>query len=698
MTYSYSFISYLLCTLGFFGLTLNAIHGWSQRTSGRALILATLMTTLWGAAITLQTQWNFPSFSVRYSLEILRNFSWCLFLLRIIGFKSTDIRLAASKVRFYLATGVAILTLTPLLSHWFIASTEQGKNTFIITSRGQLVWQIGFAIMLLVLVEQALRNTRSENRWQIKFICLAIGVIAGYDFFLYSQALLYNALSNVLWETRGLINALTLPLFIIGSRRNRSSPMYFNLSRDFTFHTSIFLGAGIYLIVMALVSWYIRILGGSWSNAVQIVFLTAGSLLLVILVFSGSLRAKLRVFLSQHFFSYKYDYRKEWLRITDNLTGSQKERPLPERVIHALANIVESRDGALWTVQSNGNFHFRLSTDAYAPSISELSANEPLIRFLAKRNWVIDINELTKDPDLYGDLQLPAWLKEQEQAWLITPLILHESLYGFVVLNHSLTRITLNWEDHDIIKVAGRQAASALSQLEASLALTQARQFEAFNQMSAFIVHDIKTLVSQLSLMVKNAEKHKTNPAFIDDMIQTTHHSVQKMTRLLKQLTEASITNSANDAATPVELNRLLGQLTENRKNSLPQAVFLPNNEKIYINADAEKLLNVLSHLVQNAQEACAEHGTVTLKLAQQNTSAIITISDTGSGMSKEFMDNELFQPFRSTKGVSGMGIGVFQCQQYITAIGGTIVVDSTLGQGSTFALTLPLTDNHALN
>jgi len=124
----------------------------------------------------------------------------------------------------------------------------------------------------------------------------------------------------------------------------------------------------------------------------------------------------------------------------------------------------------------------------------------------------------------------------------------------------------------------------------------------------------------------------------------------------------------------------------------------LPNNEKIYIYADAEKLLNVLSHLVQNAQEACSEHGTVTLKLAQQNTSAIITISDTGSGMSKEFMDNELFQPFRSTKGVSGMGIGVFQCQQYITAIGGTIVADSILGQGSSFTLTLPLTDNYALN
>lgn len=696
MNYNFSFLSYLFCTFAFLGFTIFSIYGWSRRVSGRALILASLMSTLWSASITAQIQWAYPSFSIRFTLEILRNFCWCLFLLRILGVNKTHLNPATDKLRFFLIALLALLTLVPIVNHLLLSSGEM-NGSYIFTSKAQLIWQILYSIMMLVLVEQVLRNTRSENRWQIKFICLAVGVIAGFDFFFYSEALLYNRLSVALWESRGIINAIAIPLLFIGSVRNRHAPMHINLSRDFTFHGTLFLATGFYLIVMALVSWYIRILGGTWNNAVQIIFLSIGSLLLIILVFSGSLRAKLRVLLSQYFLSYKYDYRKQWLSITDVLTGTQKVRPLPERAIYALANIVESRGGALWTVGNNGHFYFRLSTEGAIPSITALKPNEPLIKFLMKRSWVIDINELIADPDLYGGLTLPTWLQENPQAWLIAPLLLHDDLFGFVVLNRSPTRASLNWEDHDIIKVAGRQAASALSQLEASSALTKARQFEAFNQMSAFIVHDIKTLVSQLSLMVKNAEKHKTNPAFVDDMIQTTEHSVQKMTRLLKQLSESRIT-ADNDSPVPIELNRLLLQLTENKKNILPQAVFLPIQERIYIEADAEKLGNVLSHLVQNAQEACTEQGAVTLHLARHHNLATITISDTGCGMSKDFLENELFQPFRSTKGVSGMGIGVFQCQQYIISLGGSVLANSTLGLGSTFTLNIPLSENKSIH
>lgn len=696
MNYNFSFFSYLLCALVFLAFTIFALHGWSQRSSGRALVLASLMSTLWSAAIASQTQWAFPSFSIRFSLEILRNFCWCLFLLRIIGVNKTHFKPSTDKARFFLIAALLVLTIVPIVNH-LVFPLSHIDNAYIFTSQGLLIWQISYAILMLMLVEQVLRNTRSENRWQIKFICLAVGVIAGFDFFFYSEALLFRRLSDALWDARGLINAITVPFFIIGSRRNRQTPMYLNLSRDFTFHGTLFLATGFYLIVMALAAWYIRVLGGTWNNAVQIFFLSAGILLLIVLVFSGSLRAKLRVLLSQYFFSYKYDYRKEWLRITDALTGTQKERPLPERAIYALANIVDSRGGALWTVGHNNHFYFRLSTDGATPSVIELNQNEPLIKFLIKRSWVIDINELNKDPDLYGGLTLPTCLLENGQSWLITPLLLHDNLFGFIVLHQPTIRSKLNWEDHDIIKVAGRQAASALSQLEASSALANARQFEAFNQMSAFIVHDIKTLVSQLSLMVKNAEKHKSNPAFINDMIQTTEHSVQKMTRLLKQLSESRL-NSNSDVHTHIELNRLLLQLSENRKNMLPPPVFLPIPEYIYIDAEAEKLSNVLSHLIQNAQEACTEQGAVSLQLAKQHNSAIITITDTGCGMSKDFLENELFQPFRSTKGVSGMGIGVFQCQQYIISLGGTVRANSTLGHGSSFTLTLPITENKPIH
>jgi putative PEP-CTERM system histidine kinase len=274
--------------------------------------------------------------------------------------------------------------------------------------------------------------------------------------------------------------------------------------------------------------------------------------------------------------------------------------------------------------------------------------------------------------------------------------MLHNSLYGFIVLDKSQTIEKLNWEDHDIIKVAGRQAASALSQLESSSALARASEFDAFNQLSAFIVHDIKTLVSQLSLMVTNAEKHKTNPAFIDDMIKTTDHSVDKMTRLLGQLSQTRPDSTQEENNSAVELSSLLIQLVQNHQNRAPQPVLCGQQNTLQIQANKEKLLNVLSHLVKNSQEACEAGDTIEVSLSQQEQNAIITLRDSGSGMSQEFLNHGLFQPFKSTKGVSGMGIGVYQCQQYILKIGGRVDVTSSQGEGSEFTLTFPLADNKA--
>ncbi|MBL4607314.1 MAG: PEP-CTERM system histidine kinase PrsK, partial [Pseudomonadales bacterium] len=566
--------------------------------------------------------------------------------------------------------------------------------SFLFASRTQLLWQIAYTILGLILIEQVLRNTKLENRWQIKFLCLALGLIIGYDFFLYSHALLYNTINVSLWNARGFVNALAIPLILISCQRNRSSPMSLHLSQDFTFHTTIFLGAGLYLILMSAVAYYIRSFGGTWGGAMEVTFLTLGALSLLILVFSGSLRARLRVFLSQHLFSYKYDYRKEWLRITDILSGTNKEKPLPERVIDALAKIVDSQGGELWTANESGHFNFQLAIGSSRPPVNHLPRSEALVKFLIKTRWVIDLNELRQDAELYGYLKVPEWLNERKEAWLITPLMLHDSLYGFIILNKSRSITKLNWEDHDIIKVAGRQAASALSQLESSSALAKASEFDAFNQMSAFIIHDIKTLVSQLSLMVSNAEKHKTNPAFIDDMIKTTDHSVDKMTRLLSQLSETKADNKVEDATVPLELNDLLFQLIENHQNRQPYPIFCRLNESVKIQANQEKLLNVLSHLVKNAQEACETSDTVEAKLSIEKHEAVIKLLDTGSGMSQAFIDHELFQPFKSTKGVSGMGIGVYQCQQYINKLGGNIRVKSSQGEGSEFILTLPMVEN----
>ncbi|MBV1873075.1 MAG: PEP-CTERM system histidine kinase PrsK [Gammaproteobacteria bacterium] len=694
MDFSLPIVSHSIGAIGFLYLGFSAIAGWGRRDSGRALIIAAFITAAWSASIAAQSLWGIPSFTVRFTLEGLRNLSWAFLLLRILGLKMDSVRTSEGRVLFFLALIACLVTLLPLFFRFLSDIPEMILTKLLFGSKAQLVWQIAYTILGLILIEQILRNTRVESRWQIKFLCLALGLIIGYDFFLYSHALLYSDINASLWGSRGFVNFLAIPLIRISSNRNRTGPMNLNLSRDFTFHSTIFLGAGFYLILMAAAAYYIKSFNSDWGGALQIVFLTLGGLLLFILVFSGSLRARLRVFLSQHLFSYKYDYRKEWLRITDILSETNEERPLPERAVYAMARIVGSQGGALWLADQEQNFYFQLAISMPRPPETQLPRSEPMLKFLSKNKWVIDLNELKEDPDLYGHLPVPDWLNQQREAWLITPLMLHDTLYGFIILNKSRTVETLNWEDHDIIKVAGRQVASAIAQQEAASALAKASEFDAFHQMSAFIVHDIKTLVSQLSLLVSNAEKHKTNPAFIDDMIKTTDHSVNKMTRLLGQLSETRPDKSPQETLSNVELNTLLRQLSDNHQNREPTPVFIQHNKSITVQANKEKLLNVLSHLVKNAQEACDISDTINIKISSDMEEATITLSDTGSGMSQSFIDTELFQPFKSTKGVSGMGIGVYQCQEYIKTLNGRIHVDSQLGKGSVFTLTLPLTKN----
>jgi signal transduction histidine kinase len=70
--------------------------------------------------------------------------------------------------------------------------------------------------------------------------------------------------------------------------------------------------------------------------------------------------------------------------------------------------------------------------------------------------------------------------------------------------------------------------------------LLEVRKFDSFNRMSAFVVHDLKNIIAQLSLMLKNAERHRDNPEFQKDMLMTVEHSVERMRQLMMQLREGA--------------------------------------------------------------------------------------------------------------------------------------------------------------
>ncbi|MCC2955037.1 PEP-CTERM system histidine kinase PrsK [Massilia sp. IC2-477] len=649
-----------------------------RRRHDIALGLACLSSVLWGATLAWEASVGTPVSALADSAELLRNASWSAFLLVLRG-HFTD---PASRLPLRLQPALVLGALAYLgcllgtVGDWWSLAPTADAGALPIAAR------VAMAVSGMLLVELVYRNRTLHERWAVKFACLGIGTMFAYDFYLYSHALLFRSVDTDIWAARGLVNALSVPLIAVSLGRSKlwSSPL--SVSRRAMFHSATLFGSALYLLAMGSAGYYLRYFGGSWGTVMQVTFLFAAIILLAGVLFSGSFRARLKVFISKHFYRYNYDYREEWMRFTRTL--SKPGPDLGQRAIEAVANLVESPGGALWQRVEGGRFEPVASWQVPAPAASE-PAGSAFCQFLETSQWVVDLHEYAHSPDKYDALVLPAWLADYPRAWLVVPLILHARLFGFVLLQNPRSPVKLNWEVIDVLEIAGSQAASQLAQQDTANALMVARQFESFNRMSTFVVHDLKNLVLQLSLMNANAAKHKDNPEFQADMLETVDYSVQKMKIMLQKLSR--LDNAEQPLA--LALDEVVAQAVALKAAFEPRPELVVEDPQLRVLADRERLERVVGHLIQNAIEATPRTGRVTIRLLRRDGQALIEIVDTGEGMSEEFIRERLFKPFDSTKS-AGMGIGVFESREYIHELGGSLEVSSTPGAGTTFRVLLP--------
>ena len=663
-----------------FGLFLLAIYRGQRRRI--ALGVASCISAAWALVIVLQSlaplQWSL----VAALMELLRDAAWDGFLLLLMGVFATSERPAVANVRTW-ALAIALFYVVELICTLSV-SWDYGYP--IISSQFMLITMLrtAAAVIGLFLVEQLYRNTLSEQRWGIKFACLGMGVLFAYDFYMYSDALLFRHINPDTWIARGFVNALAVPLMLVSTWRNPRWSLGITVSRHILFHSAALVGAAVYLLAMASAGYYLRIFGGTWGSVMQEAFFCGAAILLIGILFSGVFRSRLRVFISKHFYSYDYDYREEWLAFTRAL--SAKGPDLEQRVVEALAKLVESPGGAAFILRDD---HTCETVARWNMAITSQAdpANMSLFRFLEQKQWVIDLAQYRSNPAHYDYAEMPAWLLEVPRAWLVVPLDVQGRLLGFVVLAQSRSPLTLNWEVTDLLKIAGSQAGSYLAQQQFATELMVARQFESFNRMSTFVVHDLKNLVSQLSLLMSNAERHKDNPEFQRDMIETVDFSVQKMRLLLHKLSR----KDSAEVNQPIDVEALLQRTIRSKSAVEPRPVLTVKAGALFVMADWERLERVLGHLIQNAIEASSPlTGKVDVVLDRQNDQAIIVVSDNGHGMSEDFIRQRLFKPFETTKS-AGMGIGVFESREYIHALGGVIEVKSVESAGTRFQIRLPL-------
>ncbi|ABI55513.1 XrtA/PEP-CTERM system histidine kinase PrsK [Alkalilimnicola ehrlichii MLHE-1] len=668
--------SYLIATLAFLGLAATILLRWRDRTSALWVAGASLASALWAGYLTVLAHTHGGQALLSAGvLELARNGAWFVVLLTLLASNAGTRHALPAAFRRWVAVvaGFLLLLLVPVA--W------PGLEAW------QAVAMLALAIGGLVLVEQTYRNTPPQRRWEIKPLCLGLGGLFAFDLFLFADLALFGTLNSPSWQARGLANALVVPLLALSMARALPRQEGPTVSRHLLFHTATLVGAGLYLLAVASAGYYLRHFGGELGAALQVVFLFGAGLLLALVLFSGSFRARLKVLLTKHFFSYKYDYRQEWLRFTGTLSTEDVDMPFRQRAVLAIAEMVDSPGGLLWARGDDGAYTLDGVLNLGAPDHPPEEPEGELVAFLVRSGWVIDLDEYRNETGRYQGVALPGWLVDNPRHWLVIPLLKDDELVGFVVLSQPRAPRGIDWEDRDLLKTAGRQLAVYVALVQANEALLEARQFETFHRLAAFLVHDLKNVSAQLSLVCSNAERHKDNPEFVADAFRTIANARDRLDRTQAQLRKAQ--PRADAPLHPLSLRALLDEVMTHSQDLRP-APELRIKADSEVLGDHEGLLNVLLHLVRNAQEATPDEGWVRLTLYKDGPWAIIEVADNGCGMAEDFMQRRLFRPFQTTKGNAGMGIGVYEAREHIVRMGGRLEVASKPEQGTTFTVKLP--------
>ncbi|MCG2837217.1 PEP-CTERM system histidine kinase PrsK [Photobacterium sp. WH77] len=668
-------IGYLSAATGFLFIFLLLLTTKEKSMPKRLLQLTCLLGAAWAITSFIQYRYQLSILPVLLT-ESLLTLGWCLLVsssLTNTGQVKDILREKAPRWLCLFIAATIVLELARFIWPVF------GQRTFLFLHLCQ-------AIIGLWFVELRFRRTHKDERWAIKPICLGLGVYFAYHFALYADAFLTNILASGFWLGRGWIALMSLPFILLTARRIKHWQSRVYVSRDIIYHSTLLLVAAGYLLVMALAGFYIKSMGESWSDTVQVLFFALSALVLASLFLSDTFRKNIMVFITKHFFANKYEYREEWMRFATALEhpeGTQYDTAL-RAMLHPFgchSGVLATRNGPNMKVRACHNIDSQHRDIQLLLSSAALPAIE--------HQWIVDIDAAKQDKEP-APFRLDATaLSTVAELFYIVPLSSSSGTLGVCLLSRPTSTEKVNWEDRDLMKAISRQLSVYLTVFETNQKLAESQQFDTFNRMSAFLVHDLKNVLAQLQLLSKNATKHRDNPDFISDAFDTVDSAAHRLTKVLNQLNNKRVESQSEEE---IDIEDLIRQVCDTRAVRAPEPQFIEQTSLPFtLKTDRERFSNILSHLVQNAQESTSENGFVHVSTTRKDHYYLITISDNGSGMSSDFIEHRLFKPFDTTKGNAGMGIGAYDAKNLIEQLGGYIDVESEPDKGTTLYIHLPV-------
>ena len=575
---------------------------------------------------------------------------------------------------------------SPLLaaSRWVIPLGWSGRVFF-------LVFLLS-AILILANLERTLRASTGRMRWQIKFMVLGIGGLFALRIYISSQALLFSTLDTALGPMHAVALLAAAVLLIRSLFRAQFLNADFYLSRATIYNSLTIILVGIYLLAVGFLAQLVRSLNRDRPLPLDAFFIFLALTALAILLLSDRLRQRLKRFVSRHFNRPRYDYRKEWLELTQRTASLVDVNELSTAVARMVSETLDTLSVNVWLPDETEQRLALVGSTVFSRSVGKdlekagRSAPE-LIRALRDQPAVIDFRVRKFDwaKEVMG--AKAEYFRDSTIRYAL-PLQARGELVGVMTLNDDrVGGEPLSVEDRDLLHTFAVQLAASLLNLKLSERLRQSKETEAFQNVSAFFVHDLKNLASRLSLTMQNLPVHFDNPEFRADALRVISQSLIKINDMCNRL---SLLKQRIDLKTTEEdLNAMVTGTLDDLESSFKVTLVRELGSLPKVSIDREQLQKVLTNLVLNANDAVDVQGTIGVETAQQDGRVVLSVSDNGCGMSEKFIEESLFRPFRTTK-KQGLGIGLFHSKLIVEAHRGKLEVESKEGMGSIFRVILP--------
>jgi putative PEP-CTERM system histidine kinase len=548
-------------------------------------------------------------------------------------------------------------------------------------------------VLVLMNIERTFRAAVGTMRWRIKFLVLGLGVIFGARIYTGSQALLFSDYSSGRLSVEATALLIGCALIAVAYLRTGFSEIDVYPSRAALQTSVTVLLSGTYLFVVGVLAQIVVRFGGTASFPIAAFLVLLGVAILAVLLLSDRARQSLQLFISRHFKRPQHDFRQIWARFTRSLSAALNETALGTITTRLISETFGALSVSMWLFDEQGERLIRVSSTSDAEraqsddSISSIAAKEPnsaeLVKLSrpfdlgrAKEKWARDLMERSSGQFRTGG------------SPICVPLVGGEHCLGAIVLADRVRGLGYSAEEMDLLKCIGEQVASSLLNLRLTEEIMERKELEAFQTMSAFLIHDLKNAASTLGLMLENLPTHFNNPAFREDAFRGIGSAASRINDLINRMN--ALRHELRLKPAELDLNHVVTEALATLNGTLENKLVTKFDQIPNILADGQQLQSVCTNLLLNACDAVGLNGRITVETTRQGEWVALSVSDNGCGMSEQFIKNSLFRPFRSTK-KKGLGIGMFQSKTIVEAHQGKIHVDSELGVGTTFRVMLPL-------